>query len=129
MHFDRPAAGWGQLSEDSLQKAEAEGQHVTCRYGKETYRSMEAPADVIAGIVDCGWSGPVTDLVRHGVGDWRCPNGHGGTNLAFHAEGEPAPPIPPYYDRVCSRCGLQVKVQDPSVPCFECGGALVEGGK
>lgn len=127
MRFGRPAAGWGQLSEDSLLKARADGQHATCRFGKEQFRATGAPQDVIDGIEDCGWSGPMTEMVIHGLGDWRCPNGHGGNNLAFHPPGDPAPPIPPYFDRVCSGCGLEVHTQDPSVPCFDCGAPLAEG--
>lgn len=36
----------------------------------------------------CQWVGAAGDLVKHSEGDYRCPNGHGGTNLQFHA---PAP--------------------------------------
>jgi hypothetical protein len=118
-----------QMQEDALQKAADEGQHATCRFGKETYRATGAPEAAVAEVEDCNWAGPVTELVKHSLGVWRCPNGHGGTNLGFHAPGDPAPPIPPYHERVCSNCKMEIHTQDPSLPCFVCGGELSETGK
>ena len=107
------------LADASMAQAAAEGKHATCRY------DPAAIVDFVPGVTDsiCGWSGPVADLVN-GL----CPNGHGGTWLAIHEEGEPAEPLPPRWEWSCAVCQGSGDADHPVEACLLCGAKLHKEG-
>lgn len=108
------------LFEGSVQQAIADGKHATCRY------DPVAIADLAPGVSTnvCGWTGAASDLVRHATGMYQCPNGHGGNWLAFHAEGDPAEPLPPRWEWSCDACDWSGDADHPVTRCMNCGASL-----
>jgi hypothetical protein len=108
------------LSDASIQSAIRRGDRVRCRFDPDA-----GPVPLTGSI--CGWSGRAGDLVAHGPGDYRCPNGHGGTWLVFTATVE---------RWLCGACAerrwpgmdperLSVGKMRPT-PCADCGAPTMD---
>lgn len=105
---------------ETVERAQRDGKHATCRFDPAL---MPNPLqDPFVG--PCNWTGPATDLLPHDWGHWVCPSGHGGNWLAFHAEGDPAAPLPPRWHYTCPACHWCMDSTEPLTACLNCHGPV-----